>query len=225
MPNRAASSPTSLHALLSVVVAVGGTSLAIATPPATDGVTPPPTERVPVAESWELQLKPGPLRVHVDPADGQRYWFMTYEVVNRSGKTRTWAPRFELQSDAGKVQTSGREVPTIVVTDIQRILQNPRNADKLPPILDQNQVIGPIASGREHAREGVVIWPIEDDRITELTIYVSGLSNRRETVEHPQTGEAVELRQTRRLQFQTPGDHGMLQGQDLVVLSQDWIVR
>lgn len=225
MPYRSAASGTTLHALLGVAVAVGGTSLAFATPPAAEGVTPPPTERVPVAESWELQLKPGPLRVHVDPVDGQRYWYMTYQVVNRSGKTRTWAPVFELQSDAGRVQTSGREVPTIVVTDIQRILQNPKNADTVPPILDQNQVIGPIASGREHAREGVVIWPIEDDRITELTIYVSGLSNRRETVEHPQSGEPVELRQTRRLRFLTPGDHGMLQGEDLVVLSQDWTLR
>ncbi len=209
-------------AVASAALIASGTSLAVQD---SAGVQAPPSRPIPTGDAWQLDFKPGPLRVYVDPFSGQAYWYLTYEIENRTGRERTWAPRFELQSDAGLMQSSGQEVPQIVTQDLQRVLSNPRIATRTGRILDQNQVIGPIVSGPEHVREGVVIWPIEDPRVTQLTIYVAGVTNRRESMPHPESGEPIVLRQERALRYLTPGDLAPLQGQPIQATEGTWVLR
>lgn len=188
-------------------------------------VTPPPSQRVPAGETWQLDFRPGPLRVYVDPFSGEAYWFMTYEVSNRSGRERMWAPRIELQSDAGQIQPSGQGVPRLVTEDLQRTLSSDRSRRRTDKVLDQNQMIGPITTGPEHSREGLVVWRVADPTITELTIYVGGVTNHRETVSHPETGDPVVLRRNRALRFTTPGEIVLLEGSPIEATSQEWVLR
>lgn len=189
------------------------------------GVAPPPSQRVPAGETWQLDFRPGPLRVYVDPFSGEAYWYMTYEVSNRSGRERMWAPRIELHSDAGQIQPSGQGVPRLVTEDLQRTLSSDRSRRRTDKVLDQNQMIGPIMTGPEHVREGLVVWRVADSTITELTVYVGGVTNHRETVSHPETGEPVVMRRSRALRFTTPGEIVLLEGAPIEVGSQEWVLR
>lgn len=189
------------------------------------GVAPPPSQRVPAGETWQLDFRPGPLRVYVDPFSGEAYWYMTYEVSNRSGRERMWAPRIELHSDAGQIQPSGQGVPRLVTEDLQRALSSDRSRRRTDKVLDQNQMIGPIMTGPEHVREGLVVWRVADPTITELTVYVGGVTNHRETVSHPETGEPVVMRRSRALRFTTPGEIVLLEGAPIEVGSQEWVLR
>lgn len=188
-------------------------------------IAPPPTRRVPAGETWQLEFQPGPLRVYVDPYSGEAYWYLTYEVSNRSGRERMWAPRIELQTDAGQVQSSGQGVPRLVTQDLQRTLSSARSERRAEKVLDQNQMIGPIVTGPEHAREGLVVWRVEDPTVTELTIYVAGVTNHRESAMHPETGEPVVLRRSRALRFVTPGEIGLLEGSPIDASAQEWVLR
>jgi hypothetical protein len=221
--------PTFGHGLIAISLLLAASSLpariAEAQVAADAAVTPPPTRRVPAGETWQLELKPGPLRVYVDPFSGDAYWYLTYEVGNRSGRERMWAPRIELQTDAGQVQASGQGVPRLVTEDLQRTLSSPRSERRVEKVLDQSQMIGPIAAGPDHAREGLVVWRVEDPTVTELTIYVAGVTNHRETATHPETGEPVVLRRTRALRFATPGEIGLLEGAPIEASGQEWVLR
>ncbi|MGA1056424.1 MAG: hypothetical protein ACO3Y3_01870 [Phycisphaerales bacterium] len=188
-------------------------------------IAAPPTRRVPAGETWQLEFKPGPLRVYVDPYSGEAYWYLTYEVSNRSGRERMWAPRIELQTDAGQVQSSGQGVPRLVTQDLQRTLSSARSERRTEKVLDQNQVIGPIVTGPEHAREGLVVWRIEDPTVTEVSVYVGGVTNHRETATHPETGEPVVLRRARALRFVTPGELALLEGTAIEPSTQEWVLR
>lgn len=202
---------------------VAGSAFALVPQDAT--VAAPPSSRVPAGETWQLDFKPGPLRVYVDPFSGDAFWYLTYEVGNRSGRERMWAPRFELQTDAGQVKPSGQGVSRLVTEDLQRILSSSRSERRTETVLDQNQMIGPVLAGPEHVREGLVIWRLEDPTVTELTIYVSGVTNHRETVSHPETGAPVVLRRARALQFATPGELVLLEGRPIEAQSQAWVLR
>jgi hypothetical protein len=222
-------SPTVCRGLAAVAVLVASAAFADRTAWAQEAVettvAPPPTRRVPAGETWQLEFRPGPLRVYVDPYSGEAYWYMTYEVANRSGRERMWAPRIELQTDAGQVQSSGQGVPRLVTEDLQRTLSSARSERRTEKVLDQNQVIGPIVTGPEHTREGLVVWRVEDPTVTELTIFVAGVTNHRETAAHPETGEPVVLRRARALRFSTPGEIALLEGASIEPSGQEWVLR
>lgn len=217
--------------LLAIVLSAAS---AAASPQADATVAPPPTERIPSAEVWELRFEPGPLRVHVDPSDGRMYWYFNYTVGNRTGRERSWAPQFWLHGEAGDLQLSGRGVPSRVVREILEKIQAPGQ----PEILDQNQMIGPLATGREHDRDSVVVWPVIEsqppagesggqgvgEQETMLAIYVTGLTSRRELLRGV-AAEPVELRQTRRLRYRIPGNVVSFRDRPVEKVSQDWIYR
>ena len=194
--------------------------------------TAPEMERIPAGEEWELDFVPKALRVHVDESSGKAYWVLSYEVGNRTDRERTWAPVFELQGVGGPLQRSGRDVPSLVADDVGRLLNGSRD-DERPPVLDQNQAIGPLPVGRAHIRDGFAVWPAlvdgatagHDVGPTEVVVYVGGVSNRRGRVDHPVTGEDVILRQQQVIRFLTPGRIGSLVGTPLKPRSQSFIYR
>ena len=107
-----------------------------------------------VATRWELEFKPGNLRLYMDPGEGESeaYWYFTYKVTHRTGRDQVWAPTFVLFTDAGEILASGRGVPSRVAADIRELLANEF-------LEHQNEIIGDIYHGRDHAKEGLVVWP------------------------------------------------------------------
>ena len=122
-----------------------------------------------VAPRWELEFEAGPLRLYVDPVEGNAYWCFTYKVTNRTGHDQVWAPSLTLFTDAGEIRPSGRGVPSRVAVNLRELLGNEL-------LENQNAIIGEILHGREHAREGLVIWPAGNLEVNEVSLLRSLLA-------------------------------------------------
>ena len=148
---------------------------------------------------WTLEIKPGPLRLYVDPIDGKHYHYFTYRVINSTKADRMFAPTVELFTDKGQILASGNGVPSQVSRRLMGYLDNPL-------MEDEHQIIGDLKQGKEHAKDGLVIWEAVDLDTNQVTIFVTGLSNGINRVAHPITGEDVLLRKTLRLDYVIPGN-------------------
>jgi len=161
--------------------------------------TSPTNASVVQGDDWELDFQPGPLRLYIDPNDGNTYWYFTYTVANRTDRDRMWAPRIEIFTDGGKILRSGRNVPSRVSAQLRKLLGDPL-------LEDQNRIIGELLVGRENARSGLAVWPAQDLDVTELTLFVAGLSSDAMVIKHPITGQDVRLQKTLRREYLVPGN-------------------
>ncbi len=175
----------------------------------------------PIPERWQLDLRPGPLRVIALDTDGKgfrTYFYFVYDVVNNSGEDLQFAPSFELATDEGDLIRSGRNVPEGVVRELQRRLKNPL-------LMDEINVLGPLLQGEEHGREGLVIWPAEDLEVDEIVLFAKGFSGETRTVKRPDTGKEVILRKTMMIVHETPGDITGFGDSPLTRTEVRWILR
>lgn len=172
----------------------------------------------PVPYRWELNFESGPLRLYIDPVEGNAYWYFTYTVTNRTGKDQLWAPKMVLYTDAGEIMESGRDVPVRVTEDLLELLGNEL-------LEDQNTVIGEILQGRENAKEGLVIWPAKTTKVTELSLFISGISGETARVKNPITAEEVTLRKTLQRDYLIPGDPLARGSEPLELLQETWVMR
>jgi hypothetical protein len=172
----------------------------------------------PVPPRWELEFEPGHLRLYVDPDEGEVYWYFTYMVTNRTGRDQVWAPSFTLYTDAGEILASGRGVPSRVSADIKELLGN--------ELLEhQNEIIGEIFHGKEHAKEGLVIWPARNLHVNELSLFAAGTSGETATVINPMTGERVLLRKTLHREYLIPGEAIARGTKPVELVRQRWVMR
>lgn len=189
---------------------------------ASSGVTfgYPTPHRVPVR--WELDFHPGELRLYVDrdtqAADPAAYWYFTYKIVNNTSRERFWAPRLTLFTDKGDIMNSGQGVPPhIEVLLIERM----RNEY----LARQNQVIGKIFPGEANAVECLVVWPADNLDVTELDLFISGISGETAQVENPMTHERQILQKTLVRKYLVPGDIAARRDDPAELLEQDWVMR
>ncbi|MFG0283734.1 MAG: hypothetical protein ACF8R7_04870 [Phycisphaerales bacterium JB039] len=184
------------------------------------GAAPEPN---PAPQRWELQIRPGPLRVaSVETEGGARlYLYFTYTVTNKSGQSVLFAPMFTLATDEGGSQVAGDGVPGEVTSELLGRLENPFLEDQL-------SIIGPLQQGIENAREGLVIWPLLDADVDELKLFAAGFSGETARVEIidpvDEQARTVTLRKTLMLRYATPGE--LQPGpQPLQMTDQRWIMR
>ena len=163
------------------------------------GVSSPSNASVVQGDDWELEFEPGPLRLYIDPVDRKTYWYFIYTVANRTDRDRMWAPRLEIFTDEGKIHRSGRNVPSRVSSQLRKLQGDPL-------LEDQNRIIGELLVGRENARSGLAVWPAQDLDVTELTLFVAGLSSDALIIQHPITGQDVRLQKTLRREYLVPGN-------------------
>ena len=167
---------------------------------------------------WQLEFEPGELRAWVNPADQTPYWYFTYTVTNRSGQDQVWAPAFTMLTDAGEILPSGEGVPLEVVRTLKGLLGN----DLLET---QTEVIGELLQGKENARDGLVIWPMPTTDLTEISIFVRGLSGETTKVVNPRTKKEVVLHKTLQRDYLIPGNV-LDRGTDPAELvAEQWIFR
>lgn len=186
-------SPQPLLALVVLATAFG--SFALRNAPASACA---PSAAIP-GNDWELDFRAGELRHFVDPVDGRAYWYFTYKVVNRTEVERMWAPKFEFFGDRGQLLDSGRNVPTRVT---KALLEKAGTRFTQ----DQYQILGPILVGEENAKEGLVVFPSLDPEITEITLFVGGVSSKIRREPDPVSGEVRTQRRVLRLEFHVPGE-------------------
>lgn len=172
----------------------------------------------PVPYRWELTFESGPLRLYVDPDEGGVYWYFTYTVTNRTGKDQLWAPKMVLFTDGGEILESGRDIPARVTEDLIDLLGNPF-------LEDQNAVLGDILQGRENAKEGLVIWPARHLKVTEMSLFIAGVSGETARVKNPITDTEVILRKTLKRDYLIPGDPLARGSEPVQLVAEEWIMR
>ncbi len=172
----------------------------------------------PVPPRWELEFQAGDLRLYVDPVTEQAFWYFTYQVTNRTGREQVWAPSFTLFNDAGQIIASGRGVPSRVVDDIKAMLASPF-------LETQHEIIGEIFHGREHARDGLVVWLADELDVNEISMFIGGLSGEAVPVKNPATGEEVVLRKTLERDYLVPGDVLPRGSKPVELIEQRWVMR
>lgn len=177
-------------------------------------------EPEPIPRRWQLRVEPGDLRVATIETSGvpRTYLYMTFKVVNASGEDRDFAPSFELSTDTGVVQRSGRDVPREVT---EALLQKVGN----PLVTDETGVQGRLLQGPENAREGLVVWPADDLQAAEYNVFLIGFSGETKSVTRPDNGESVILRKTLMLRHDGTGRLDPTSGRPLPRVQERWILR
>lgn len=170
-----------------------------------------------VPKSWELEFEPGELRLYFD-STGSAYWYFTYVVTNNTGADRIWAPQFTLLTDTGDILDSGDGVSPYVTEQIMKLLDNEL-------LEQQNQIIGDLLQGQEHARDGLVIWPAEDLNVNEMSLFIAGLSGETARVVNPATDETKVLRKTLQRDYLIPGSAAARGSEAVGLVGQSWILR
>lgn len=179
----------------------------------------------PIPRRWQLTLDMGPMRlitIETPGGEPRAYFYLTYRVTNASGSDILLAPMFEMVGGDGQIRRSGRDVPADVTRAILEHLDNPF-------LQDQISIIGLILQGAENAREGLVIWPADDLKPGELTVYAAGFSGEMRKIEvpDPATGKpsTITLRKTMMVRYEVPGEIDRRGDRPLDVLEQRWILR
>ena len=167
---------------------------------------------------WQLEFQPGELRLYVDPDDDSAWWYFTYTVINRTGEDQIWAPSFVLFTDAGEIIKSGREVPSRVEEDICDLFGNEL-------METQNEVIGDLFQGPEHAKDGLAVWPARNTNVNELSLFIAGISGETARISNPLTGEEVILRKTLQRDYLIRGNALARGSRPVQLVQQGWILR
>jgi hypothetical protein len=170
-----------------------------------------------VPRSWELDFQPGELRLYFD-STGAAYWYFTYVVTNNTGGDRIWAPQFTLLTDTGDILDSGDGVSPYVTEQIIRLLDNEL-------LEQQNEIIGDLLQGEEHARDGLVVWPATNLNVNEISMFIAGLSGETARVVNPATGESKVLRKTLQRDYLIPGSAAARGSEPVDLIEESWILR
>jgi hypothetical protein len=171
--------------------------------------------------AWELQFthgKPQPIVITTLEGDMHWYWFMTYKVVNNTGREMLFIPEATVATDRGHIIIANHHLPPRLFPLIQqrvgnRLLQSPIES------------VGQLLQGEDHARESVIIWRDLGQRVDRISIFVSGLSGETATIQHPETGEPVVLRKTLQIDYALPGSDPHPQTQPVLPRGQRWVMR
>jgi hypothetical protein len=167
---------------------------------------------------WELNFEAGDLRLFQDSQSGESYWYFVYKVTNRTGKDQTWAPSLVLFTDTGEILEAGRGVPSRVTDELLALLGNEL-------LEDQNEVIGDLLQGKEHAKEGMVVWPAKNLKVNELSLFVAGISGEVARVKNPVTGQEVFLRKTLQRDYLIPGEAAARGSKPIDLAAETWVMR
>jgi hypothetical protein len=177
-------------------------------------------EPAPVPKRWELAIEPGPLRMTV--VDQRAYFYITYKVTNHGTQDLLFAPSFELATEeTGEAMRSGRDVPVAVTRAIMERLGNSF-------LEDQIGIVGNILRGPENAKEGLAIWPANQLRVSEISVYAGGFSGETTTLELPGADGKTEkkvLRKSYMMRYRMPGELNPADGDEYRPFESRWIMR
>ncbi len=182
----------------------------------------------PVPRKWQLTLETGPMRVMSVDVDGsgpepaRLYYYLTYKVINNTGQDILFTPSFDLTTDEGDLQRSGRGVPGAATEQIIAALENKF-------LEDQISIVGMLLQGEENAKEGLAVWPVGTSHVRDLKVFAHGFSGETRAMDvfDPATKgtKRVTFRKTLMLQYQALGETRDMGAQELPRINEQWIMR
>ena len=198
---------------------------------------PPPKPSI-VAASWQLEFDHQELQsIRLVPPgrkEPRTYWYLLYQVRNRTGADQVFVPDFVLYTDTGQLVRSGKQVPTSVFVAIQKRHNNPL----LENLAD---ITGRILQGADNAKDGVAVWSSFDAAARGFEVFVGGLSGERATVKLPSPVMVEErdkkgkvrrvaksemtLAKTLKLSYSLPGEAKARAAVGAKLIRKKWVMR
>ncbi len=222
LKNRARAAARRVMTVTAVIAATAGVGMLgiLGAAPRPAMAAPEPS---PIPKRWQLEISTSLLRTAVVNIGGteRAYFYLTYKVTNNSSQDLLFAPAFELATDEGDLLRSGRDVPMDVTREIMGRLDNEL-------IEDQIGIVGTLLRGPENARQGLVIWPVPQDHLTEVAVYCAGFSGETTPVAIPtEDGKQVNklLRKSWMMRYRMPGDLKPGDGTTFEPSESHWIMR
>jgi RNA polymerase sigma factor (sigma-70 family) len=135
-------------------------------------------------KGWTLDFhyqSPRFIRVDVPGAGRRTVLYLWCKVANKTGKTVTFAPGFEVATHAGGKADRVQKAPAAVLEAIGRV-EDPTGHQGLVDLAAiQRQPLAPASGGPARPRQGTIVgvatWDSEKSDSGTLTVFVSGLSN------------------------------------------------
>lgn len=176
---------------------------------------------------WILEFRfKDPRLITVDiPGRGRRVvWYLWYQVINKTGKPRTFYPDFELVT-LDKPGTYHDQVLPKAQEAIQKLEDPTGHLDIKNSVTIASDPI-PLSKADAFPKTvtGVATWDDVNPDTSRFSIFVGGLSDGMATVDGPNNKEIIR-RKTLQLNFKRVGDKMNQDSRDFRFVSSEWIYR
>jgi hypothetical protein len=179
--------------------------------------------------SWELNFTHAmPKRIVVEVPDSnipKAFWYITYNVINKTDREQMFLPVFEMMLRDGSVIRSDDNIPAKVFDAIKQ-------RERIKYLEPFPKVSGLLRIGDDEAKDGVAIWPEVDRRMGNFSIFIQGLSgeatpatDEKGKIETDSDGKPIMLRKTLELDYISRSDGMYDTGKDLSEASHEWVMR
>ena len=142
----------------------------------------------PAVKGWALEFtQQTPRLMGITGTNGKvtYYWYMPFHVLNRSEGNVAFVPHIEVLTSTGKFYHCNKGISTEVFNAVFSKCGNSF-------IRPMEEISGDMPVGRDHARDGVAIWPMEEgDDVDAFTVFVAGIYEDTEQLKDPVTGELM----------------------------------
>lgn len=182
----------------------------------------------PFSLSWTLDIEFfDPQRITVN---GTTYWYVLYQVTNRTGQDVQFFPSFRLVTDTLQVVEGGADVNPLVYDGIAA-----RHKRQYPFFAPPAKITGLLLQGVENARASAMVFRTFDTSAAGFTIYAGGLSGEVDRLRNPAFDQsqpesdanprAFLLRRTLAITYSLPGDP-TTRGQAIPIRrNREWVMR
>jgi hypothetical protein len=196
---------------------------------------PKPSE---IPSSWQLNVEVDDPKAIEVTLPGQtkpeRFWYVRFNVINRTGEDRIFVPEFELYTDTGQVLRVGQHVPSAVFRAIKELYNEPL-------LTDMTGMTGKLLQGEDNAKDGVAIWRDFDPQAGQIDLFLGGFSGETAEVVLPKPVQVVEvdaaghektitrdkaiLSRTYHLVYDVPGEASARTYTPAKMVKKEWIMR
>ena len=184
---------------------------------------------IPGPRDWTLDVTfehPEQIVVRTEQGKSLRFWYTIVTLTNESGRDVDFFPNCELMADTFHILPAGKSTPTGVFEGIKR-----RHQRKYPFLEALDKAGNKMLEGEDNAKDIAVIWPDFDEKVKNIKVFISGLSNETAAIDHPVAKDAggkavkVYLRKTLELSYSVSGDPALRSYAKLSYKGKRWIMR
>ena len=184
--------------------------------------------------SWQLDVRfqdPQRLAIRLPGRNTTTtYWYVVYEVTNRTGRDVQFLPSVNLVTDTLQVVEGGAMIHPRVYDAIIAL-----HKKEFPFLAPPTRVTGKLLQGEENARATVAVFRMFDKEANRFTVFLSGLSGEMARVVNPAfdpgkaeseaNPRAFVLRRTLAVHYDLPGDPTTRIRATPIRRGREWVMR
>lgn len=182
----------------------------------------------PFSLSWTLDIEfHDPQRITID---GVTYWYLLYEVTNKSGQDVQFFPKARLVTDTLQEVIAGENVGPLVYDAIAA-----RHRKQYPFFAPPTKITGLMLQGEENSRASAMVFKTFDPTAAGFTIYMSGFSGEVERLRNPafdvnqpeseKNPRSFLLERTLAITYSLPGDVTTRSQATPIRRNREWMMR